>query len=43
MYPAGSSPALLYTTVVGPLSVGAVVAGRGLPPVMKRVVWFRAL
>src|SRR5215472_4116376 len=31
MYPAGSSPALLYATVVGPLSVRWWVAGRGLP------------
>jgi len=31
MYPAGSSPALLYATVVGPFQGGGLVAGRGLP------------
>jgi len=32
MYPAGSSPALLYTTVVGPLSGGRVGGRPGAWP-----------
>jgi len=36
MYPAGSSPALLYTTVVGPFQGGGLVGRPGIWPAVSR-------